>query len=79
MPLNYVTMRKRGLFIIEQHGKTLKNQNTSPGRWNTKCLWASLGLVGQPTSQSRNLVILSPFGVYDISLERYIQVLQEYP
>jgi len=31
-----------------------------------------LGFVGQPTSRSRKLVILSPFGAYDTLLERYL-------
>ena len=42
-------------------------------------LWASLGLIGQPTSRGCNLVILSPFGAYDISLEISLQVLQVFP
>jgi len=63
MPLNFVTMRLNGLSIIGKHEKTLKNQNPNPKRCNTKSLWAPLGLVGQSTSQGRNLVILSQFGV----------------
>ena len=62
MPLNYVIMRLKGLFIIGKHDKTLNNQNPHPRRSNTKSLWASLGLVGQPTSRGHQLVILSPFG-----------------
>jgi len=46
MPLNYVTMRLKGLFIIGKHEKTLNNQNPNPRRCNTKSLWAPLGLVG---------------------------------
>ena len=75
MPLNCVTMKLKGLFIIGKHEKTLKNQNPNPKRCNTKSLWAPLGLVGQPTSWGRNLVILSPFGAYDTFLERSLSVL----
>jgi len=47
MALNYVTTRLKALFIIEQQGKTLNNQNPNPRRWNAKSLWAPLGLVGK--------------------------------
>jgi len=76
MPLNYVTMSLKGLFIIGKHEKALNNQNPNPRRCNTKSLWAPLGLVGQPTSQGRNLVILSLFGAYDTLLERSRWLLQ---
>jgi len=72
MPLNCVTMRLKGLFIIECQGKTLKKQNP-----NAKSLWAPLGLVGNPTSQGHNLVILSPFGTYNIFLGRSPLVLKD--
>jgi len=61
MPLNCVTMRLQGLFIIEQQGKTLNNRNPNPRKCNTKSFWAPLRLVGQPTSGGRNLVIISLF------------------
>ena len=73
MPLKSVTMRLKGIFIIEQQGKTLNNQNPNSRGCNTKILWAPMGLVGQPTSRGHNLVILSPFGVYDTSLERSLR------
>lgn len=69
MPLNYVIMRLKGLFIFEQQGKTLNNQNPNTKRWNAKCLWALFGLVGKPTSQGRNMVILSLFDVCDTLFE----------
>ena len=70
MPLNYVTMRLKGLFIIGKHEKTIKIQNRNPKRCNTKSLWALLGLVGQLTSRGHNFVILSLFGTYNTLLER---------
>ena len=76
MPLNCVTMRLKGFFIIEQYEKVLNNQNPNPRRCNTKSSWAPLGLVGQPTSQGRDLVILSLFDVHDNSLERSLYGLQ---
>lgn len=79
MPLNCVTMRLKDLSIIEQQGKTLNNQNPKPKRWNSKSLWALLGLVQQPTCQGRNLVKVSLFGMYDTLLERYLWVLQDFP
>ena len=72
MPMNYVTMRLKGLFIIEKQEKTLNNQNSNSRRCNTNILWAPLGLVGQPTSRGRNLVILSSFDAHDTSLEIYL-------
>lgn len=70
MPLNCVTMRLKGIFVIGKHEKTLNNQNPNPRRCNTKSLWAPLGLFGQPTSRCCNLVILPLFGAYDTLLER---------
>ena len=66
-------MRLKGLFIIGKHQKSLNNQNPNPERFNSKSLWVPLGLFGQPTSQGRNLAILSLFDVYDTSLERSIR------
>lgn len=77
MPLNYVTMRLKGLFIIEQEGQTINNQKPNYRIWNAKSFWAPLGLVGQPTSRDHNLVILSLFGAYDTLLEISLQVLQD--
>lgn len=39
-------MRVKGLVIIEKLGKTLKNQNAYPRRWNAKTLWSYWGYLG---------------------------------
>ena len=75
MPLNSFKMRLNGLFIIGKHDKTINNQNPNHKICNTKSLWTLLGLVWQPTSRGRNLVILSLFGMYDTFLERSRWVL----
>ena len=79
MPLNCVTMRPEGLFIVEKQWKPLNIQKPNPRRWKGKSLWAPLGLVGTPNSTVRNLVILSPFGTYNTSLEIYLRVIQDFP
>ena len=78
IPLNNVKIGLKGNFIIEQQGKTINNQNPNPRRCNTKSLWTLLGLLGKPTSWGHNLVILSLFGAYDMSLLRYILVLKDF-